>query len=123
MGYKMNGFSGFGNSPAKQMTKQGEKGNYNSFSKGVESKGTLKVDGKKDNLEKASDEYEKSKNKDNKKNSTKKDDKGEKDTSVRKNVAKAVAGFIASEKRRQARKDEGAQRVAEGIGRAMSRKL
>ena len=94
MGYKMNGFSGFGNSPAKQMTKQGE-----------------------DNLETASDEYEKSKNKD------KKDDKDEKDTSVRKNVAKGVASFIASEKRRQARKDEGAQRVAEGIGRAMSRKL
>lgn len=114
MGYKMNGFSGFGNSPAKQMPKQGEKGNY---------KITPEVNKKKDNLEKASDEYEKSKNKDNKKDSTKKDDKGEKDTSVRKNVAKAVAGFIASEKRRQARKDEGAQRVAEGIGRAMSRKL
>ena len=31
MGYRMNGFSGFGNSPAKQTTKQGEnyKGSLN----------------------------------------------------------------------------------------------
>ena len=114
MGYKMKGFSGFGNSPAKQTDNKEKPATTNK---------KQKYDPSTDSYAQAQKEYEESRNKDNKKDSTKKDDKGEKDTSVRKNVAKAVAGFIASEKRRQARKDEGAQRAADGIGRAMSRKL
>ena len=112
MGYKMNGFSGFGNSPAKQTDNKEKPPTTNK---------KQKYDPSTDSYAQAQKEYMESQNKGDKKD--KKDDKGEKDTSVRKDVAKAIAGFIASEKRRQARKDEGAQRAAEGIGRAMSRKL
>ena len=103
MGYKMNGFSGFGNSPAKRKNNPGE---------GKTPRETYD----KEQSEKDEKDYQKrlklqEENKeDNKKN-------------VRQGVAKGIASFIGSEKRRQARKDEGAARVSEGVQRAMSRKL
>jgi len=123
----MKGFSGFGNSPAKQEDKQEKE-------KSETPSGTITTDKSsyapgetapddEGEIKRTSYYPEGTKNKS--KEDKKKDEKDQHDEKrkVRRGVAKGVASFIASQKRRQARKDEGAARVSEGISRAMSRKL